>query len=166
LCKEYFSILEETHIGYIIPAFRRVVKRKLIQAPKFYYFDVGIVNYLLKRNNIQPGNTDFGKAFEQLIIQEIVAYLNYNDKYEKLSYWRSTSQIEIDCIIGDARVAIEIKSTNEVQTHQCKGLNTFKEEHPNTRTIVVSFDKNTRTLGSIEIIPATIFLEKLWKGEI
>ena len=77
--KEYFAILEETLIGYMIPAFSRVVKRRLNQAPKFYYFDVSIPNYLLHRRNMQPGSDDFGHAFEHLIIQEIIAYLGYHD---------------------------------------------------------------------------------------
>ena len=34
---------------------------------------------------------------------------------EKLSYWRTYTGVEVDIIVGDARIAIEIKSTEEVQ---------------------------------------------------
>ena len=47
--KGYFSILEDTLIGYMIPAYTKVMKRKVVQAPKFYYFDVGVYNYLLHK---------------------------------------------------------------------------------------------------------------------
>lgn len=164
--KEYFSMLEDTHIGYMIPAYTKAVKRRLIQAPKFYFFDVGIVNYLLKRNNVQQGSPEFGKSFEHLIVQEIVAYLDYSGSNEKLTYWRSASQFEVDCIIGNARVAIEIKSSAEVHSHHIRGLRAFREEHPASRAIVVSFDKKSRMTDGIEIIPATTFLKKLWNGEI
>jgi hypothetical protein len=40
-------ILYDTLIGYEIPAFRKEIKRKIIQAPRFYYFDVGLANYLM-----------------------------------------------------------------------------------------------------------------------
>lgn len=46
--KEDFSILEETMLGYMIPAYTKVIRRKLAAAPKFYFFDVGIANHLLR----------------------------------------------------------------------------------------------------------------------
>nr|MCR5036516.1 AAA family ATPase [Bacteroidales bacterium] len=48
--KAYFEILVDTLFGYLIPAYTKVVKRKLVQAPKFYMFDVGVTNYLLHRS--------------------------------------------------------------------------------------------------------------------
>ena len=47
----YFQILYDTLVGYEVPAYTKHIKRKLVQAPRFYYFDVGIVNYLLGRTN-------------------------------------------------------------------------------------------------------------------
>jgi predicted AAA+ superfamily ATPase len=164
--KEYFSILEETLIGYMIPAFTEKTKRRVVQAPRFYYFDVGIVNYLLKRRLLQPGSADFGKAFEHLIIQEIIAYLRYSENENQLSYWRTSSGYEVDVVIGKAKVAIEIKSSKEVQSNHTKGLKAFIEEFPETRSIIVSLDKNYRLMNGLEIIPAELFLKKLWSGEI
>lgn len=122
----YFSILEETLIGYMIPAFSKVVKRKLRQAPRFYYFDVAIPNYLLGRRSLTPGSSDFGHAFEHLVVQEIVAYLGYHRMLESLSYWHTYSDYEVDAVLGDAEVAIEIKSTSEVQSRHLRGLKAFK----------------------------------------
>ena len=45
--KSYFQILYDTLIGYEIPAFRKEIKRRIVQAPRFYYFDVGLANYLM-----------------------------------------------------------------------------------------------------------------------
>lgn len=162
----YFSILEETLIGYMIPAFSKVVKRKLRQAPRFYYFDVSIPNYLLGRRSLTPGSSDFGHAFEHFVIQEIVAYLGYHRMYEALSYWHTYSDYEVDAVLGDAEVAIEIKSTSEVQSRHLRGLKAFKEEHPQCRLMSVSLDPVPRLFNDVEIWPAKVFLEKLWKGEI
>jgi predicted AAA+ superfamily ATPase len=164
--KEYFSILEDTMIGYIVPAFRKTVKRRLIQAPRFYYFDVGIVNYLLNRKNLLPGSADFGHAFEHFVIQELIAYIGYSDSEDHLSYWRTSGGVEVDAILGDARVAIEIKSTKEVQSRHLKGLKTFAEEHPQARLIMVSLDSAPRLSNGVEVMPIAYFLKKLWKGEI
>ena len=54
--KDYFQILEETLIGRFLPSFRKRPKRRIIKAPKFYLFDVGIANYLLKRKSIEFGS--------------------------------------------------------------------------------------------------------------
>jgi predicted AAA+ superfamily ATPase len=162
----YFSILEETLIGYMVPAYSKVVKRKVRQAPRFYYFDVSIPNYLLGRRALQPGSTDFGHAFEHLVIQEIVAYLGYHGKLEKLSYWHTYNDYEVDVVLGDAEVGIEIKSTDEVQLRHLHGLKAFKEEYPKGRMIVVSLDPNPRLFKEVEIWPVKQFFEQLWSGKI
>ena len=87
--KEYFSILQDTLIGYMIPAFSHTIKRKLVSADRFYYFDVGITNYLLQRQNLKRGTIEYGHAFEHLIMQELIAYLGYTHSRNKLSYWRT-----------------------------------------------------------------------------
>jgi len=83
-----------------------------------------------------------------------------------LTYWRTTSRYEVDAILGNAKVAIEIKSSYEVKSHHIKGLKAFSEEFPDARLIVVSFDKNPRKMNDVEIYPATQFLSMLWNGEI
>jgi len=164
--KEYFQILEQTMVGYLIPGFTATAKRRAIAAPKFYYFDVGIVNYLLKRNNMAQGTEVFGHAFEHLMMQEIIAYLGYNYLDEKPAYWRTSGGYEVDCIIGNGRVAIEFKSCDEVKSRHTKGLKAFQEEYPQARLIVVSMDKYKRVMNDIEIFPAVEFLPELWKGKI
>ena len=164
--KEYFNILEQTMIGYLIPGFSATPKRKTIAAPKFYFFDVGIVNYLLKRRNIKQGTEVFGHAFGQLIMQEIIAYLGYSLSTEKISYWRTTGGYEVDCIIGQGKVAIEFKSSDEVKSRHTKGLKAFQEDYPQAKAIIVSMDKYRRGLNGIEIIPATEFLSDLWSGKV
>lgn len=162
----YFQILYDTLVGYEIPAYTKRIKRKLVQAPRFYYFDVGIVNYLLGRTNLKRGTDEFGHAFEHLVIQEIVAYLGYTESLEKLTYWRTYTGIEVDAVIGDARVAIEIKSTDEVQAKHKKNLKAFGEEYPNARKVIVSLDKMTREANGIEMIYVIDFFKMLWGGEI
>lgn len=164
--KEYFSILEETLVGYMIPAYTKKVKRNIRQAPRFYFFDLCIPNYLLGRKHLQQGTADFGHAFEHLMIQEIVAYLGYHFIDGGLSYWHTYSELEVDAILGDAIVAIEFKSCTEVQSRHLNGLKAFKEEHPNCRSIVVSMDERPRMLQGFEILPANDFLRMLWNDEI
>jgi len=164
--KDYFEILEDTLVGYLIPGFTKTKKRMSVQAPKFYYFDVGIANYLRNRRNIQLGSVDFGHAFEHFVIQELIAYLGYNEKNEQLSYWRTNTGYEVDAIIGNGRVAIEIKSVEEIQSRHLKGLRAFKEEFPDCRLVAVSFDSRPRITNGAEVFPVIDFLKMLWNHEI
>ncbi|MCR4857522.1 MAG: DUF4143 domain-containing protein [Bacteroidales bacterium] len=164
--KSYFEILEDTLFGYTVPAYTKTKKRKLIQAPKFYLFDVGITNYLLHRSHLQQGSPEYGHAFEHLVIQELIAYLGYQQRQEEISYWRTSSGTEIDVVLGDAKVGIEIKSSKELRNNQLKGLKSFGDDYPEARLIAVTLDKYRRLVDNIEIIPVLEFFADLWSGKI
>ena len=164
--KEYFQILEDTLIGRYLPSFQKRPKRRVITAPKFYMFDIGITNYLLNRTKIEKGTELFGKAFEHFIYQEIYAHSRYSDVNYPMYYWRTASQIEIDFVLGDHEVAIEVKATDQATVRHLKGLKAFAEEYDVKKLILVSNDPLTRLVDVLEILPWKVFLERLWKDEI
>lgn len=98
------------------------------------------------------GTAEYGHAFEHLVIQELRAWLSYSESEEKLSYWRTYTGLEVDAVIGDARIAIEIKSVEEVMYRHLKGLKAFAEDYPDSRQLVVSLDPINRRMGNIECI--------------
>src|SRR5690606_36086025 len=164
--KEYFQILEDTLIGRFVPVYQKKPKRRVVAAPKFYFFDVGIVNQLLKRKKIEKGSEVFGNAFEQFIYQEIYAHSSYSGLDYPVSYWRTTSQIEIDFVLGDNEVAIEIKSSDNINERHMKGLKSFSEEYTVKHSILVCNEPLPRKHQGIWILPWKVFLEKLWAGEL
>lgn len=164
--KSYFDILEDTLVGYMIPAYTKVIKRRLVQAPRFFFFDVGLTNHLLRRESLVRGTPEYGHAFEHFVILELLAYIGYNHKEEKLSYWRTHSGIEVDVVIGNALLAIEIKSAEEVQKRHLKGLRSFGDDYPECRKIIVSLDRINREVDGIELLYISDFLSCLWKGEL
>ena len=164
--KEYFAILEETLFGFMLPAYTHTIKRRVVQSPKFFYFDVGIPNYLLSRTPLRLDTADYGHAFEHLMIQELKAYLSYHHSRKRMSFWRTSTGLEVDCIIGDAEVAIEFKSSTEVRKTQLRGLHAFAQDHPNVKCYAVSRETFPRLVDGIEIWPIRDFLARLWNGEI
>lgn len=164
--KEYFQILEDTMTGRFLPSYQKKPKRRVINAPRFYYFDVGIAGYLLKRGRIESGSEAFGKAFEHFIFQEIYAHSHYSDLNYPICYWRTASQIEVDFILGDHETAIEVKSTNMVNPHHLKGLKSFAEEYKVRKLIVISTDPYPRQIDNIKVLPWQVFLQQLWGGEV
>ncbi|MGM0376682.1 MAG: ATP-binding protein [Bacteroidota bacterium] len=164
--KEYFQILEDTLTGRFLPSFQKRPKRRVILAPKFYYFDVGIVNYLLKRGRIEQGSEMFGNAFEHFIYQEMVAHSHYSGIQYPLYYWRTASQIEIDFVLGDHEIAIEVKSTTNANPRHAKGLQRFSEEYSVKKQLLVTNDLYPRQMGNVLVLPWKTFLQNLWGGEI
>lgn len=164
--KAYYKILCDTLLGFEVPAFRKVIKRKLTKASRFYFFDVGVANYLTGRHHLAPKTPEYGHAFEHLVLQEIVAFLGYKNSEEKLTYWHTYDNIEVNAVIGNARIAIEIKSTEEVQPSHKKGLAEFAKEHPNARQILVSRDRISRRSGDVDLYYVTDFFKALWNDEI
>ena len=164
--KEYLTILQDTLMGYMVPAYQDAKKRKTVQAPKFYYFDVGVTNYLLHRKDLVRGTVEFGHAFEHLVMQELLAYIGYRRRESKLSYWHTYTGFEVDAII-DHSLAIEIKSSEDLQNRHLKGLRAFREGHERFRLIAVSLDPMTRkTEDNIELIFVRDFFRMLWNGEL
>ena len=164
--KEYFQILEDTLVGRFLPSYQKKPKRRVITAPKFYFFDIGIVNYLLKRGRIDFGSELFGNAFEHFIYNELYAHSSYSGKDYPIYYWRTASQIEIDFVLGNNDVAIEVKATSNVQSRHLKGLRSFSEEYAVTQLVLVCNEPLPRISEGVRILPWKVFLEELWAGKI
>lgn len=164
--REYFQILEDTLIGRFLPSYQKKPKRRVILSPKFYYFDIGIANYLLKRGRILTGSESFGRAFEHFIYHEIYTHSHYSDLNYPISYWRTASQIEIDFILGDHQVAVEVKATGMAHQGHLRGLKSFAEEYNVKKLILVSNDLSSRKVGNITVMPWRYFLDQLWDGNV
>ncbi len=166
--REYFQILEDTLLGSFLPAYIKRQKRKTIQAPKFYFFDVGIVNYLAKRGKIQKGSELFGKAFENWVYHEIKSYLSYQEVNTDFSYWRLRNQYEVDFILGDMEIAIEVKSTATIHSRHVKNLYELLKEYPRVKQCyIVCLETKARLIqNKILVLPYQDFIQKLWDGEI
>jgi predicted AAA+ superfamily ATPase len=168
---DYFQILEDTLIGYLLPAFTGTISRKAMSSAKFYLFDTGVTNALLGRTTLALGTKEFGDIFEQFVILEVKSYFSYLGRREKLSYWRSTSNFEVDLIIEDAAgkpvTAIEIKSRSKSNARDSKSLKAFAEDFPGVRKMMVTLEeRHYLDPSGIEIVPIFDFLKMLWNGEI
>lgn len=163
--KGHFGILEDTLLGRWLPAFTKRPKRRVVGAPKFYFSDVGVVNYLAKRGRLQSGGELFGKAFENWVFHELVAANAYRDQQVDLSYWRLASGIEVDFIVGDMAVAIEAKATARVTADHLKGLRHLRQDHPGVRALLVCLEPRRRvTEDGIEIMPVAAFVRAVADG--
>ncbi len=163
--RTYLEILEDTYLGYRIAPWTKVRNRRLILTEKFYLFDVGVANFLARRQP-RPGSSDFGKAFEHFILMELKAYQAYRSPEMDIRFWRTASGLEVDFVLGDFDVAIEVKGGARVHDGDLVGLRALADEHRLRRAVVVCFEREPRKLPpGIEVMPWQVFLDQLWSSE-
>lgn len=163
--REYYQILEDTFLGFMVHGWTKTRKRKAISKAKFYLFDIGVKNTLARIKVLEPRSDLYGQAFEHYIAMELRAYISYRRYKVELSYWCSTHGAEVDFIIGD-EVAVEVKSSNKISEKHIKNLRLLEEENICKRYILVSFDRINRKKGNIEILFWKDFLERLWADQV
>ena len=116
-----------------LPAFTARPKRRTIQAPKFYFRDLGVVRHLTRRGAITPGSELLGKAFENWLFHELSVHAKYSELFYELSYWRLSSGIEVDFILGPGTVAIEAKGKSKITSWDIRGLVNFQKDFPEVK---------------------------------
>jgi predicted AAA+ superfamily ATPase len=166
--KEYFNILTDTLIAWYLPLHRHRPKRKAAASTKFYFADVGVVNLLAKRHEIEPGSDLFGKAFENWVAHEVRCYNQYRDRFFDLSYWLSERDEEVDFLVGDFECGIEAKGVSRIRDEHFKGLQMLGEEHPQTkqRILVIFEGESQRRDDGIRVLNHRHFVEELWAGRL
>jgi len=129
---QYFSILEDTLLGFILPAFQRSVRKQQRVAPKFFSFDTGVVRALNNtlRVELLPQTYAFGNAFEHWVLLECVRLNEYYHLDYRFSYLQTKDDAEIDLIIqrpGQADLLVEIKSSARVTEEHTSSLKHFQK---------------------------------------
>lgn len=163
----YYEILEDTLLGFTLPAFHPSVRRAQRVAPKFYLFDHGIKRALDRTliSRLVPRTSLFGDAFEHFFFMELMKGSSYNRLDWKFSYLRTKDDVEIDFIIdrpGKTRALIEIKSKDRITEGDVKALETLgKDTDPKAKRYLVSLDPKNQKIGGTLALYWTHALEEL-----
>ena len=163
----YFEILEDTLLGFILPAFHRSVRKAQKQAPKFYFIDTGIQRALAGALTVRliQGTAAFGAAFESWLIMEIIKTASYRRFDWSYSHLRTKAGREIDLIIESPQrlLLIEIKSKNLARKEDASNLEALGETlDPKADKWLVSNDPLERQFGSVRALPWQEALKELF----
>lgn len=154
--QNYFEVLEDTLIGFMLEPFSESLRKRQRTSSKFYYFDTGVARSLNSALDvpIRPGTFEYGTIFEHFLICEIRRLSSYAKPDWKLSYLRTKDDAEIDLIIerpGENRVAIEIKSGTDMSLESTKvrSLKELTKDMKRCDAFVFSQDQQERKQDGI-----------------
>ena len=166
--ERYFDILVDTLIGFRLPAWQPKLKVRERSAPKFYFFDTGVVRSINGRLRDRVSDLEVGKLLETFILHELRAAAEYQNSGGEFYYWRSGAGAEIDFVWerGDKVVAIEIKNSSNWRRENGRALRDLMESRKESRCFGVFRGKNAVLDGKIKILPVEQFLKMLHGGQI
>lgn len=166
----FFDILIDTLVGFWLNPWKLKRSTKQVSHPKFYFFDSGVVGALSGRLPYPPNTEETGHLFETIILNEIRAYIEYSGLHYPIFFWRSHNGVEVDVLIETTKgfVAIEIKSASEWRSSFNKGLARIENElgKDKVHCLGIYLGERVARFGNTDVIPASLFLQRLWNGEI
>ncbi|MFN8943076.1 MAG: ATP-binding protein, partial [Pseudobdellovibrionaceae bacterium] len=150
----YFEILEDTLIGFYLPAYHSSVRKAQKLSPKFYFIDPGMKRALDRTLSVEllPQTFAWGDAFEHWVILEFKKNISYQRLDWQMSYLRTKDDVEIDLIIdrpGKKKLLFEIKSKEKVREEDAKTLETLgKDLDEKAERFLLSNDPLEHKFGS------------------
>lgn len=162
----YLEILEDLLLGHRLPVFQKQAKRAVANHPKFYYFDTGVFRSLRPTGPLDAPEQAAGPALEGLVHQHLRAGNAYGGDKHTLSYWRTRAGNEVDFVVYGEKesAAIEVKSSPRIRPGDYSGLNSFGEDYPKARRLLLYRGKDRFEHQGITVLPCQEFLAALGPG--
>lgn len=153
--EQYFMILEDLLLAYLIPPFTKRTKRRLAQHPKFYYFDPGVYRVLRPQGPLDSSSDMDGPALETLFFHELNAAQDYLKLDGRIFYWRTVTGLEVDFVYyGENGIfAFEVKRESKPKSDSLRGLKAFLADYPSAKAYLFYGGERKMREGPIEILP-------------
>ena len=155
--KSWLSLLESSYILFRIYPFHKNFNKRMIKAPKLYFYDSGLVCSLLKIKQAESVKTHFmyGALYENLIISELIKRYYHKGINPSIFYWRESNGIEIDCIIempNQKILALEIKGGETFNKDYLRNLKNFPAPEESVEKYIIYTGKESMKVSGINII--------------
>lgn len=160
----YYEILEDTLISIRLQPWRKSLRKRMVSHAKFYLFDLGITNSLIRQLTAPLDPVRRGRLFEQFIILETYRLLHYCQSEAGIYFWRTNHGAEVDLVIekyGKIVGAFEIKSKSHIAGAHLSGLRSFRSEYPDVPLHVIALVENAYRIEDILVVPWKTYLQEL-----
>jgi predicted AAA+ superfamily ATPase len=128
--KRYFALLEATFLVQLLRPWARNLGKRIIQTPKVYLNDTGLLAYLLGAtvDRLKTEGNLTGAILENFVFMELRKQSTWSATQPELFYWRTASGQEVDVVLEDRAgrvVGVEVKAAATLSGNDVRGLQTL-----------------------------------------
>ncbi len=145
--QKYLTLLQETYALISVPSYSANMGNELKKSHKYYLYDIGVRNSLLRDFKPLEMRTDKGALLETFVLHELECNLKPN---QEIRFWRTKGEEsnEVDFIFIEDRqpYPIEVKSQADLNSPP-KRLISFLKKYPTTKNaFIVSSNEKGKTI--------------------
>jgi len=96
--EKYLDVLEKMFVIINLRGLSRNLRKEISKTSKYYFYDVGVRNAIIRNFNPLSLRNDVGGLFENFCILERMKFLANQRKFANFYFWRTYDQKEIDLI--------------------------------------------------------------------
>jgi predicted AAA+ superfamily ATPase len=155
--KGWISIMEASYLIFLLYPYYKNFGKRLIKTPKLYFYDSGLVSYLLGIKNqdhlsIHPQK---GAIFEGFIISEYLKSRYNQGLLSDIHYWRDNTGNEADMLIDNGLEieVVEIKSGRTINSEYIKSLNKISNITKSPKATLIYGGSKSFKQNNLIIIP-------------
>jgi predicted AAA+ superfamily ATPase len=139
--KSWLSLLEASYILFFVQPYSGNINRRLIKAPKLYFYDTGLACSLLNLEQESQLENFYmrGNLFENMVFSELIKCRYNKGLPANLYFLRDSKGNEIDCVMEKAgmNVFIEIKSSETLSSGHLKNILLFRKDFSKTEDYLI-----------------------------
>lgn len=174
---KYLDVVEDTLIGFRLPALPAKFNRKEVVHPKFYMFDSGVARACAGLLSEEVDGIWRGFSFETYLLHEIRAYNSYSGQNRMLFYYRFAEGYEIDLVVqtkskslnsGAQYVGFEFKYAKRWDRRWSDPMMDFLEKSKGKVRTMIGVYTGSEIIEKkdLKIWPVEYFLMQLSEGKI
>ena len=127
--KAWLSILESSYLIFLLPPYHQNFNKRLVKSPKLYFYDTGLLCYLLGIKSANEIILDRlkGNLFESLILAELEKQNFHQYAHLDYHFWQDSNANEIDVLIKNygGFDVFEIKATETISNQLFRQMDRF-----------------------------------------
>ncbi|MCU0292621.1 MAG: ATP-binding protein [Thermoanaerobaculaceae bacterium] len=122
----FLNLLEASFQAIRLPAYAVSRTRRLIKAPKLYWSDTALAQFLAGEDDPR------GVHLENLVLMDLLAWRDVQPRRPEVLYWRTATGQEVDLVIETPHrlLPIEVKSSHRVGPGDARAVEAFLDEYP------------------------------------
>ncbi|MBP9086716.1 MAG: ATP-binding protein [Kofleriaceae bacterium] len=173
----YFSILEDTLVGTLLPAYQPGARVREVGHPKFFWFDAGVARAAAGLINDPVDTLWTGFAFESWVLHEINVYNETAERNRLVAHYRTGAGVEVDFLVETKKKTLSAKA--EVVLIEAKSAKKWKPAYgAHMRSLVdngsvkvkacigVYLGTERLTVEGVSVFPLHDFVQALYEGAI